>query len=398
MSQSLLNFESSIESELSAELLLGKDLNFERARGLALNGDTAAAAEEIAKQVGTSADFAKMNVIQQEAIAKAAGLTKDELAQSLMDREALTKLSGVEGANAKEKFDNLVKEVGMEEAKKRLGNDQLANQYQQQSVQERFAQATEKLQEIFVQLAEPILAIVSPLANLVSSVLPMINILLQPIIWVFQTIADAVKGFTDLLNGELHEGLGGFLQIAQSIATVWAGIVLTSKILGKETIKNISLQSVFSNLLKKDFWLSIGSSIAKMWGAIVGMLGPFGIPVAIAAGAGLVGLASSFLSKGDDVMSPGESGGGYGKRTLFGPEGAIQLNNKDTVIAGTNLFDGASKGDDVMSAPKGAISVSNSTAPKKEVKQDPNAGMNARLDTLIAATGKVNSISTLKIQ
>jgi ABC-type branched-subunit amino acid transport system ATPase component len=36
--------------------------------------------------------------------------------------------------------------------------------------------------------------------------------------------------------------------------------------------------------------------------------------------------------KGDDVISPG-----YGKRTLFGPEGSIQLNDKDTVIAGTNL-------------------------------------------------------------
>ena len=35
-------------------------------------------------------------------------------------------------------------------------------------------------------------------------------------------------------------------------------------------------------------------------------------------------------------MSPG--GSGYGSRTLFGPEGAIALNNKDTVIAGTNLF------------------------------------------------------------
>jgi len=102
--------------------------------------------------------------------------------------------------------------------------------------------------------------------------------------------------------------------------------------------------------------------------------------------------------KGNDIMSPGEGGGGYGKRTLLGPEGAIQLNNKDTVIAGTDLFGGASKGDDVMSSPKGAISVSNSTAPKKEVKQDPSAGTNARLDALIATTGKVNSISTLKIQ
>jgi integrase len=39
----------------------------------------------------------------------------------------------------------------MEEAKKRLGNEQLANQFAQQSVQERFAQATEKLKEIFVK-------------------------------------------------------------------------------------------------------------------------------------------------------------------------------------------------------------------------------------------------------
>jgi len=35
---------------------------------------------------------------------------------------------------------------------------------------------------------------------------------------------------------------------------------------------------------------------------------------------------------------------GYGKRTLMGPEGTIALNDKDTVIAGTNLF-----GDDIES-------------------------------------------------
>jgi hypothetical protein len=60
-------------------------------------------------------------------------------------------------------------------------------------------------------------------------------------------------------------------------------------------------------------------------------------------------------------MSPGGSSSGYGKRTLFGPEGAIQLNDKDTVIAGTNLF-----GNDVRSEPgkgtefsgKGEIKVS----------------------------------------
>jgi hypothetical protein len=45
--------------------------------------------------------------------------------------------------------------------------------------------------------------------------------------------------------------------------------------------------------------------------------------------------ASSF---GNDIFSAGMGKSGYGSRTLFGPEGAIQLNNKDSVIAGTDLF------------------------------------------------------------
>jgi len=48
----------------------------------------------------------------------------------------------------------------------------------------------------------------------------------------------------------------------------------------------------------------------------------------------------------NDGVIPPAGGSGYGKRVLYGPEGAIQLNNKDTIIAGTNLF-----GNDVKSEP-----------------------------------------------
>ena len=76
------------------------------------------------------------------------------------------------------------------------------------------------------------------------------------------------------------------------------------------------------------------------------------IPIAgwalgLAAAGTVAALGAKFL--GDDVMSPG-----YGKRTLFGPEGAIQLNNKDTVIAGTDLGGGtqqSSGGGSVNMAP-----------------------------------------------
>ena len=91
-----------------------------------------------------------MNVLQQEALAKAAGLTRDELAQSLIDREALSKLSAKEGESSQQAFNRLVQEVGLEEAKKQLGDEQLANQFQQQSVQERLAQAVDKVKEVFI--------------------------------------------------------------------------------------------------------------------------------------------------------------------------------------------------------------------------------------------------------
>ena len=169
IAESLLNFESSIESELSAELLTGRNLNLEQARLLALNGQTADAAAEIAKQVGTAADFGNMNVIQQEAIAKAAGMSRKELADSLIDKESLAKL-GVKDAKSAQDAYNQLKARGMSEMEiqKRLGDEKLAQQYEQQSVQDRFNQTVEKLKDIFVSLAEPILQIVSPIADFVG--------------------------------------------------------------------------------------------------------------------------------------------------------------------------------------------------------------------------------------
>ena len=91
-SRNLLNFEESISSELEAELLTGKDLNLEKARYLALQGDSAGAAQELMKNVGSLEDFQKLNVIQQEALAKAAGMTVDELTNSLVKAKQIKEL------------------------------------------------------------------------------------------------------------------------------------------------------------------------------------------------------------------------------------------------------------------------------------------------------------------
>ena len=368
ISSSLLQFESSIENELSAELLTGKDLNFERARGLALNGDTAAAAAEIAKQVGTAADFGNMNVIQQEAIAKAAGMERDELAQSLIDRESLAKLGAKEGQSAQDRYNEL-KAQGMSEAAiaQKLGSEKNAQMYEQQGLQEKFNQTVEKLQEIFMTVANALMPVFDILSSVMTDILPGIATVIQTVLKPIEWLADLIGLIGD-----------GFTWVGEKIGALIGPLGMVGKIL--KGVASIAI--VFAAY-------EAFASLAAI--PVVG----FGLGIAAAAAITTAGFGLLSGIKANDMVSPGQGGGGYGSRTLLGPEGAIQLNNKDTVIAGTNLFD---KGDDVMSGPKGALSVSNRTAPKKEVTQDPNSGINARLDRLISTTGKVNAIPTLRIQ
>jgi len=81
IADSVLNFQSSIEAELSASLLTGKQLNLNRARELALMGDIAGLQDEILKQVGSEAELQQMNVVARKKLADAFGITVSELSR-----------------------------------------------------------------------------------------------------------------------------------------------------------------------------------------------------------------------------------------------------------------------------------------------------------------------------
>jgi len=100
-----------------------------------------------------------------------------------------------------------------------------------------------------------------------------------------------------------------------------------------------TLKSAGALITKREAVSSIASAaMSALKAAVSGIgsfLGPLAIPLGLAAAAG-VAAAGYQLLRGDDVMSEG----GYGKRTLLAPEGAIKLNDKDTVLAGTDLGSG----------------------------------------------------------
>lgn len=85
----LLDFENSIAAEMEAELLLGKDLNLERARAAALSGDQTALMEELVANAGSLEELQNMNVLQQQSLAAALGIGVDELANMVMNGEIL---------------------------------------------------------------------------------------------------------------------------------------------------------------------------------------------------------------------------------------------------------------------------------------------------------------------
>ena len=75
----LLKLESSISAQFEAQVLTGKQINLERARQLALDGDIAGLTTEIQSVVGQVGDIQSLNVIQRQSVADAIGISVQDL-------------------------------------------------------------------------------------------------------------------------------------------------------------------------------------------------------------------------------------------------------------------------------------------------------------------------------
>jgi phage-related protein len=240
MGSSLLDFESSIAAEMEAELLTGKQLNLEGARQAALMGHQATLAAELRKEVGTSAEFGEMNVIQQEALAKAMGMSREEMASMLVEQEKLeaVKRAGFETTSAAQEAFNKLVEDGMTaeqaaaEMKKKGIDDAFAEQMKSTTQQEKLNAAMEKLTDLFVQIVDPlmplvdalmgilqpIMSILSPIAKLIGDIVGLIMTYLNPLL---KSLSTYFEGFNDVITGifnlDFDMMIEGFKKIGRAI-------------------------------------------------------------------------------------------------------------------------------------------------------------------------------------
>jgi len=297
ISSSLLDFQSSIENELEAELLTGKSLNFERARALALQGKTTEAASELLGQLGGISEFQKLNVIQQDAIAKSIGMSADEMADAYKQQELLKGTAFATKAAFEEQARLAAQQGKLEEfmasVKGAANGEELAKQAAQIGAQEKFQAAIEKLKETFAEIAAgPLLHMVEKFANFVSN-------------------AENLKGI-----------FSGIQKILDVIVTI-IGVKMVAGL--AKTVIQLGLAAVEAGIM--------GAGAATAASAVTFGLGAVAIIAALGTIMGAFdGITSGLEAKkvGDAAISP--SGG----LLISGPKGSFITDPSDQVVAAPN--------------------------------------------------------------
>ena len=197
-----LDFESSIEAELEAELLTGKQLNLERMRAAALAGDQATVAAELAKNVGTHAEFSKMNVLQQDALAKSMGMSTDAMADMLFKQETM-------GMNAKQL--------------RAQGKGELADKLEQLDAEERRNLAMEKFQTTIGDVASALLPVVEFFGKIFETIAGMSG-LLTPLVGIMTALAAYATIFAAQSALAAVAAAGGLIpMMTKAILSIWTG-------------------------------------------------------------------------------------------------------------------------------------------------------------------------------
>ena len=148
ISANLLDFQSSIENELTAELFIGRELNLEKARLYSLTGDYEGLTNEIVKNAGGELEFAKMNVLQKQKLAQALGMSANQMANMVYDSANLAELA---------------------EQARDMGDLELAKSLEKRDIQQQFNDLLVKAQTALVDMAAgPLGDLANGMANLLE--------------------------------------------------------------------------------------------------------------------------------------------------------------------------------------------------------------------------------------
>jgi hypothetical protein len=292
----LLDFQGNIGDELTAATFVGGQFNLTQARSLAAAGKTVEAQKEVLKQLQRSGDFRKKDYFTQQQLAKAAGMSVEEINKQLNAQDKLNSLSSEQRALAEKAISQ-----GLDISN--INKEDLANKTQQFAKQQEIQGSLTKITDSFNGLISAVGTVFLPIMETLSTV--------------FGFISSSTAG------------IAGFMGTLVTLAGVYYGIKLRTFVLSKMS----AIQEA----------RAAGKSVISAVASIFQGQGKLPIIGAIIA-AGMIGTLFAALSKAKSQTANDFSQAGYGKRTMFSPEGTISFNDNDTILAGTNLGGGGGSG------------------------------------------------------
>ena len=177
VAENLMNFESSIEHEMEAQLLTGKQMNLAKAREYALNNDIAGLSRELHNNGVDAVKFQSMTYIQQKSLAQALGMSREQLAGMVRQQ--------ILGMNISDEAKRKMLKMNEED-------------YRRMTTEQQWQKTKEKFLQTLVPLMKPILDIVTMLVGplkWIAGVLGKIIGLVQPVINFVQSLFSKVQKF-----------------------------------------------------------------------------------------------------------------------------------------------------------------------------------------------------------
>jgi hypothetical protein len=243
----ILDIESSLEAEMSARVITGRQLNFDMARQYALQGDIAGLQEEMLQQLGSMSEFQSMNRLQQKYMSEAFGMTVDEVSKLLAAQERLvelgidqTKMDEIQNMNAAQ-LAGEIKNTNNEKLKGYLQT--LAKEKESAAINERISDAMSKIKERIAGTLAPLLEQVHHFfdsaqgAKFLENTTKIIETTLKAIVPVVQFLAEnmwilgaalgafvgvkAIQGIGGIIS--LFKGAGGAAAAAKPAVDAFGG-------------------------------------------------------------------------------------------------------------------------------------------------------------------------------
>ena len=199
----LLDFQSSINDEMEASVLFGKDVNLQKARELSYAGDLKGLAKEQSRLLQEAGDVSKMDYFQRIGIAKAMGMTVEEMDKMNAKQQELNKLKIDDPATYARYTANL------DTINKT--NESLSEKYQKELKSQQIASQQEKIMNsinsIMTELADALLPVINTLVPIIGLLLKISVILVKFILAPFRLLNDAIdlglqklKPYIDILD------------------------------------------------------------------------------------------------------------------------------------------------------------------------------------------------------